>query len=73
VAEFYIEEARKTAVRATGTKKSARGELVTKKEMAEAFSAASTASERRGDEGVRQREFLNTLHSIAEKKVQALA
>lgn len=72
LAEFYLEECRKAAERSS---KEARGrqELVTEDEMLDAFETARKASERRGDEGVRQREFLNTLHSIAERKIQALA
>ncbi|MDP8994750.1 MAG: hypothetical protein M3N07_07205 [Pseudomonadota bacterium] len=69
MAEFYLDEARKAASRThdgdPGTQT-----LVSNDEIAEAFATARSASERRGDEGVRQREFLNILHKIAEAKIQ---
>ena len=71
LALFYLGEAKKVAARTSKGTAGAR-ELVTDDEMSEAFLAASRASERRGDEGVRQREFLNTLHSIAETRIQGL-
>jgi hypothetical protein len=73
LALFYIGEARKAASRIGNTGKLGSDELVSEEEMSEAFEDAKRASERRGDEGVRQREFLNTLHSIAEQKIQQLS
>jgi hypothetical protein len=70
LAEFYLEEARKAASRTHDGAAGART-LITGAEIAEAFETARKASERRGDEGVRQREFLNILHKIAEAKIQA--
>ena len=46
--------------------------LITDDEIEAAFERASMASKRRGDEGVRQREFLNLLHDIAEGKIQEI-
>ncbi|MEO9491655.1 MAG: BREX system ATP-binding domain-containing protein [Nitratireductor sp.] len=71
LARFYLDEAKKAAARAEEVELG-NDELVTEQEMADAFANAKRASERRGDEGVRQREFLNSLHSIAEQKIQAL-
>lgn len=73
LAQFYIDHARSSALRAGATEKAGSAELVTEKELADAFAEAKKASDRRGDEGVRQREFLNTLHTIAEQKIQALS
>lgn len=72
LASFYLSEAKKVATRVHSGKAGTK-QLVTEVEMSEAFAAASKASERRGDEGVRQREFLNTLHSIAEQRIQKLS
>jgi hypothetical protein len=74
LADFYIDEAKKAGNRAAGSKAKAPSKLIiTKEEMEEAYSVALKASERRADDGVRQREFLNALHNIAEGKIQALA
>lgn len=70
LAEFYIKEAR-TAAQRSGKQNLGSDQLITDEEVLATFSVASKASERRGDEGVRQREFLNTLHDIAEKKIRS--
>ena len=67
LASFYLEHAHKEA---SITSRDDFSNLVTEKELSDAYIEATKASERRGDEGVRQREFLNTLHNIAEKKIQ---
>lgn len=71
LAAFYMdkgkEAAKQAAPRRIGTE-----ELVTAAELKTAFEDALKESQRRGDEGVRQREFLNALHRIAEEKIQEL-
>ena len=68
LANFYLHKA-KSAV-PVGKKKSEWKDLVTEQEMSKIFSDSMELSKRRGDDGVRQREFLNLLHNIAEKKIQ---
>lgn len=70
LANFYLECARKEAdgERTGGPA----GALVTRDEIERAYEMAEAAARRRGDEGVRQREFLNGLHDIAEEKIQSV-
>ena len=69
LAAFYVNKKREAAKQAGKT--GGAQDLVTEIEMRSAFEEAFKASQRRGDDGVRQREFLNTLHRIAEEKIQA--
>ena len=70
LAAFYVQYARD---RGSGGEVEARaGSIVTEEEVATAFGEAAEASRHRGDEGVRQREFLNKLHKIAEDKIHGL-
>lgn len=70
LARFYLEaaqtEAKKQKSGTPGT-----GVLVTAEEMREAFEQLRRLSERRAETGVRQREFLHQLHTIAERVIQA--
>lgn len=68
LAEFYLEKA-KSAVPVKQRNLESR-DLVTQREMSKIFNDSMELSKRRGDDGVRQREFLNGLHDIAEKKIQ---
>ena len=68
LAEFYLEKA-KSAV-PENQRKSDSKDLVTEQEMSEFFSTSIELSKHRGDDGVRQRSFLNGLHDIAERKIQ---
>ena len=70
LAEFYLDYARMEA--SGNAKGEAERSLITDDEIEAAFERASMASKRRGDEGVRQREFLNLLHDIAERKIQEI-
>ena len=71
LAEFYVGYARE---RARGmTPAGGAGEIVTADEVAAAFARAAEASRQRRDDGVRQREFLNRLHNIAEEKIVGLS
>ena len=67
LAEFYVQYARDRA--GDGEVDARAGSIVTENEVATAFREAAEASRHRGDEGVRQREFLNKLHNIAERKI----
>jgi hypothetical protein len=71
LAQFYLEEARKAAKR-SHEKTGGTGVLISADEMRELFEEARRNAERRGDEGVRQREYLNLLHNRAEERIQAL-
>jgi hypothetical protein len=69
LAKFYLDEAR------TGAANTRRGtpgdkEILSKRKITEIFEAQRKAAERRGDQGVRQREFLHALHAAAEKAFQ---
>lgn len=70
LAEFYLEEAKRATDRQRGREGQYRRELVTEEEIRNAFEAAREEASRRGDDGVRQREFLNRLHGIAEDRLQ---
>ena len=70
LAAFYV--AKKREVAKLAGKAGGNQDLVTKSEMRTVFEEALKASQRRGDDGVRQREFLNTLHRIAENKIQSV-
>lgn len=72
LADFYVEEARKAGAREAGAKQGTRA-IITPQELTDAFTSARRVSERRGDEGVRQREFLHNLHKLAEERFQELA
>lgn len=67
LAHFYVAQARKTS--AQDTERSVR-ELITEADIEEVFRETNVISRRRGDEGIRQREFLNKLHNIAETRLQ---
>lgn len=67
LAEFYLTDARERAGEAAGGRE---GDIVTDDEVVRAFQETAEASRRRRDEGVRQREFLNRLHNVAEAKIQ---
>ena len=70
LANFYLDAARTEAKKQkSGTP--GRQELVTTQQMLEAFEQLRRLAERRGDSGVRQREFLHQLHTTAERVIQA--
>jgi hypothetical protein len=70
LAHFYLETAKKEATEKRQGK-AGREVLVTDQQIASAFEQLQKLSERRGDAGVRQREFLHQLHTLAEKTIQA--
>lgn len=71
LAAFYLDKAKELAKHGEYVPPGDKP-LVTNAEMLEAFEVAKATSERRADIGVRQREFLNMLHQIAERKIQEL-
>ena len=70
--KFYLETARQEA--AKGLRQVGGDEdIVTSDEVAEGFEALRKAADRRGDAGVRQRQFLHFLHTLAETRLQSAA
>jgi hypothetical protein len=72
LAEFYMTTARTEASnsrRGSGGKAGDQA-LVSTGEIKDVFHSLQQAAERRGDSGVRQREFLHRLHIIAEERLQ---
>ena len=61
LARFYVEEARERA-RATKGASGGHGRVLSRRRIEECFDQLMERAERRGDAGVRQREFLNALH-----------
>lgn len=72
LAEFYVENARAEASKARQGK-AGRNEFVSKEQIMQTFENLRRLSERRGDSGVRHREFLHMLHTLAEHKIQGRA
>jgi hypothetical protein len=69
LAKFYIDEARAAAEheRKTDTSK---GRILSDGAIRRIFDDGLAAAKKRGDEGLRQREFLHALHLEAEKAIQ---
>ena len=65
LAEFYVDSARETAERSQSGD-GGNFEILTENEIKECYHDLSQRAELRGDEGVRQREFLHKLHILAE-------
>jgi hypothetical protein len=73
LASFYLNEALKQAEPEVAPKGRRPEPLVTKEQMRDVFSGLLERARRRGDDGVRQREFLHALHGLAEDRIQASA
>ncbi|GAA3714587.1 hypothetical protein GCM10022268_24140 [Sphingomonas cynarae] len=71
LAQFYLNSAKADAdaKKVRGTK-GGQEDIVTKTEAREAFEHLRKLADRRGDVGVRQREYLHQLHRIAEDAIQ---
>jgi hypothetical protein len=69
LANFYIETARNEAARLKGAVGGS-SDLVSSDVIAAVFDRMQKLAERRGDTGVRQREFLHQLHILAENSIQ---
>jgi hypothetical protein len=69
LAEFYLQNAKSEAQRQRGSDARGTLALLSETEMRNAFLRLQKLAERRGDVGVRQREFLHDLHLIAEQTI----
>lgn len=70
LAEFYMSKARENVPQSISNL--ATRELVSFSEVKSAFDEVAARSSQRGDDGVRQREFLNMLHARAREKIARL-
>ena len=70
LARFYLANAKAEGKRVRGAARAGTSELVTDAQIVEAFEELRRVAERRGDSGVRQREFLHQLYKIAEDAIQ---
>ena len=70
LAEFYMDFGRKEAEKTKHTKPGTKA-LVSAAQIESVFKELKNVAERRGDTGVRQREFLHQLHVQAEQAIQA--
>ena len=68
LAEFYVDEARERA-RTTKGASGGDGRVLSRRRIEGCFEELMERAERRGDAGVRQREFLNALHLQFERKL----
>lgn len=67
---FYLDEARKRAEAKMEKRRPGHAvDIVTKQQAAESFREGLDEAKRRGDAGVRQRDYLNTLHRMAGEKL----
>jgi hypothetical protein len=71
LAKFYFDFGRAEANKLHPSKKAGRRDLVSSAQIDEIWERLRRLSERRGDTGVRQREFLHELHTSAEQAIQA--
>ena len=71
LANFYVETSRAEA-KAQADVKAGTKTIVTDEDIGAAFIRLRKLAERRGDTGVRQREFLHELHNLAETAIQAI-
>ncbi len=70
LAAFYVENARATSIK-TASGRAGTTDLVTEAQVEQSFELLRKVAERRGDTGVRHREFLNQLHTLAEAAIQS--
>lgn len=72
LADFYLTTAKTEASNRQQFRGQIAGrqELVTNEDIEEIFDGLRKAAERRGDSGIRQREFLHQLHVLAEERLQ---
>ena len=69
LADFYVTMAQRSA-RTRYDVKGGNERLVSKRQARMCFERLEERAERRGDAGVRQREYLHELHTIAEREIQ---
>ena len=65
LANFYVELSRRGAKRSRSGK-GGKGRIVDQRDIEDVYRELANRAERRGDQGVRQREFLHRLHELAE-------
>ena len=70
LAQFYIDDARRRA-RRSQPKEGGAEQIVRRQEIENLYRELESEATKRGDTGVRQREFLHRLHTLAERTVQA--
>lgn len=70
LAQFYVEDARRRARRSQPEAGGAE-QIVGQQEIESLYRELESETTKRGDTGVRQREFLHRLHTLAERTVQA--
>ena len=69
LAKFYLQTARRKAQQTRNTKGGERP-IIKSSEIQDCFRDMQDQAQRRGDEGVRQREFLHRLHRMAEDRLK---
>jgi len=70
LAEFYVEVGRKEAEKSNGTKGGTKA-LIPSQQIENTFDQLRKLAVRKGDSGVRQREFLHQLYVLAEQAIQS--
>ena len=70
LAEFYMDSARRKA-RQSRSEAAGTEQIVSQQKIENLFRKLENQATKRGDTGVRQREFLHVLHRLAEKAIQA--
>lgn len=70
LAEFYLKSARNLAA-STQSTRGGESEMLSEEQVKQCYNEGRQLAERRGDEGVRQREFLHGLHELAEKVISS--
>jgi hypothetical protein len=70
LAAFYLDDARTRAEKSRGSMKATFAPILSDEAIHETFERLFANAQRRGDEGLRQREFLHALHTQAEDAIQ---
>ena len=69
LANFYVELSRQGAKRSRSGK-GGKGRIVDQRDIEDVYRELANRAEKRGDQGVRQREFLHRLHELAESALR---
>ena len=69
LAEFYVDKAREKA-KEDRNPRGGEEEILSRRKIAECFQTLLAQAEKKGDAGVRQREFLNSLHLRTERELR---
>ena len=73
LADFYLDTARRRAREESPQERLGNEEILKRSRMEKCYEDLEALAERRGDTGVRQREFLHELHMIAEEAIRRLS